>query len=81
MYYRNARHLQIGDQVEFSESNVHANGVVIEDLGPDYVKVQWLDCRLATTHRRHALGFQRVMQLSEWASLVSGTERPRTAAC
>jgi hypothetical protein len=58
MYYRNARHLQIGDRVEFSDSNVRANGVVIEDLGPDYVRVQWSDCRLATTHRRHALGFQ-----------------------
>jgi hypothetical protein len=58
MYCRNVRHLQIGDRVEFSDSNVRANGVVIEDLGPDYVKVQWLDCRLATTHRRHSLGFQ-----------------------
>jgi hypothetical protein len=57
MYYRNARHLQIGDRVEFCDSNVHANGVVVEDLGPDYVRVQWFDCRLATTHRRHALGF------------------------
>lgn len=77
MYYRNARHLQIGDRVEFSDSNVRANGVVIEELGPDYVKVQWLDCPLATTHRRHALGFQGVTQPSEWASLVLGTAMPQ----
>ena len=77
MYYRNARHLQIGDRVEFYESTVRANGVVIEDLGPDYVKVQWLDCRLATTHRRHALGFQGATRQSEWASLILGAERPR----
>ena len=51
----NVKHLQIGDRVDFSESSVRANGVVIEDMGPEYVKVQWLDCRLATTHRRHAL--------------------------
>lgn len=72
MCYRNARHLQIGDRVEFSDSNVHANGVVLEDLGPDYVKVLWLDCLIATTHRRHALGFQSVTRLSEWASLALG---------
>jgi hypothetical protein len=81
--YRKSRHLQIGDRVEFSDSNVHASGVVIEDLGPDYVKVQWLDCPIATTHRRHALGFQRVMGLSEWTSLVLGTARrqqPQTTA-
>ncbi len=65
MYYHNARHLQIGDRVEFSNSDVRANGVVIEDMGPDYVKVQWLDCRLATTHRRHALGFQSSTRLRE----------------
>jgi hypothetical protein len=65
MYYRNARHLKIGDRVEFCDSNVHANGVVIEDLGPDYVKVHWLDCRLATAHRRHALGFQSSMRLPQ----------------
>ena len=65
MYYRNVRHLQIGDRVEFSNSNVRANGVVIEDLGPDYVKVHWLDCRLATTHRRHALGIQSSTRLPE----------------
>jgi hypothetical protein len=58
MYHRNGKHLQIGDRVEFCDSDVHANGVVIEDLGPDYVKVEWLDCGLATTHRRHALGLQ-----------------------
>lgn len=83
MYYRNARHLQVGDRVDFCDSNVHANGVVIEDLGPDYVKVQWLDCRLATTHRRHALGFQSASRLSEWAALVLGTagpQQPRNAA-
>jgi hypothetical protein len=49
-------------------------------LGPDYVKVQWLDCRLATTHRRHALGFRSGARLSEWASLVSCTARPRQTA-
>jgi hypothetical protein len=83
MYHRNARHLQIGDRVGFCDSNVRANGVVIEDLGPDYVKVQWLDCRLATTHRRHALEFQRVTALGEWASLVLGIaspKQPQTAA-
>ncbi len=65
MRYSNARYLRIGDRVEFSNSNVRANGVVIEDLGPDYVKVHWLDCRLATTHRRHALGFQSSTRLPE----------------
>ena len=58
MYYRNTRHLQIGDRVAFSNSNMRADGVVIEDLGSDYVKVQWLDCRFAVTHRRHALEFR-----------------------
>jgi hypothetical protein len=53
-----AKHLQIGDQVDFSDSNVRANGVVIEDMGSDYVRVQWLDCRRATTHRRHALALR-----------------------
>jgi hypothetical protein len=61
-----AERLQIGDRVGFSGSSVHANGVVIEDLGPDYVRVQWLDCRLATTHRRHALERQRATRLSKW---------------
>jgi hypothetical protein len=68
----NARHLQIGDRVGFCDSNVPAGGVVIEDLGPGYVKVQWLDCRFATTHRRHALGFQRLTGLKEWMALVFG---------
>ena len=54
-----AKRLQIGDQVDFSESSVRARGVVIEDMGPEYVRVQWLDCRLATTHRRHALALRR----------------------
>lgn len=57
-----AKHLVIGDQVDFSESSVRASGVVIEDMGPEYVKVQWLDCRLATTHRRHALALRRRTQ-------------------
>ena len=73
MKYLNSRHLQIGDRVGFSDSNVPASGVVIEDLGPDYVKVQWLDCRLATTHRRHALGFQRATGLREWMALIFST--------
>ena len=62
MKHPSARHLVIGDQVDFSESSVRANGVVIEDMGPDYVRVQWLDCRLATTHRRHALALRRRTQ-------------------
>jgi hypothetical protein len=59
MKHPRAKRLVIGDQVDFSESNVRACGVVIEDMGPDYVRVQWLDCRLATTHRRHALALRR----------------------
>jgi hypothetical protein len=58
MKHPSARHLVIGDQVDFSESNVRASGVIIEDMGPEYVRVQWLDCRLATTHRRHALALR-----------------------
>jgi hypothetical protein len=72
MNCRNARYLQIGDRVGFYESNVHADGVVIQDLGPEYVKVKWLDCRLATTHRRHALGFNRVTGLWELVTLLFG---------
>ena len=59
-------YLQIGDRVGFSSSNVPASGVVIEDMGPDYVRVQWLDCGLATTHRRHGLERQRATRLSKW---------------
>jgi hypothetical protein len=58
MKSRSTKHLRVGDRVDFSESNVRASGVVIEDMGLEYVKVQWLDCRLATTHRRHALELQ-----------------------
>lgn len=72
MNCRNARYLQIGDRVGFHESNVHADGVVIQDLGPEYVKVKWLDCRLATTHRRHALGINRVIGLREGVTLLFG---------
>jgi hypothetical protein len=73
MNCRNARYLQIGDRVGFHESNVHADGVVIQDLGPEYVKVKWLDCRLvATTHRRHALGINRVTGLRELVTLLFG---------
>jgi hypothetical protein len=59
MKHPSAKHLVIGDHVDFSESSVRASGVVIEDMGPEYVRVQWLDCRLATTHRRHALALRR----------------------
>jgi hypothetical protein len=52
----------------FSGCNIRASGTVIEDMGPEYVRVQWSDCRLATTHRRHALDFQRFAELSEWAA-------------
>jgi hypothetical protein len=72
MNCRNTRYLQIGDRVGFHESNVHADGVVIQDLGPEYVKVKWLDCRISTTHRRHALGFNRVTSLRELVTLLFG---------
>jgi hypothetical protein len=34
MKHPSAKHLVIGDQVDFSESSVRASGVVIEDMGP-----------------------------------------------
>jgi hypothetical protein len=71
MNYRDARNLQIGDRVGFRESSVHAHGVVIEDLGSEYVKVRWLDCPFATTHRRHALGFKPIAGRWEWATFLS----------
>jgi len=77
MNCRNSRYLQIGDRVGFHESNVHADGVVIQDLGPEYVKVNWLDCRIATSHRRHALGFNRVTGLRELVSLLFGRATAR----
>lgn len=66
-----AERLQIGDRVGFSGSSVHASGVVIKDIGPDYVRVQWLDCGPATTHRRHALERQPPTGFSKWVSLRS----------
>jgi hypothetical protein len=57
----NAKHLQVGDRVAFSDSGVFATGVITEvALDPDYVKVQWSDCGVATTHRRHALELEPV---------------------
>jgi len=73
MNYRNTRYLQIGDRVGFHESNVHADGVVIQDLGPEYVKVKWLDCRIATTHRRYALGINRVTGPRDLVTLLLRT--------
>jgi hypothetical protein len=55
MHHSDTKHLQIGDRVVFSDSSVQATGVITEDLGPDYVRVRWYDCRVATTHRRYAL--------------------------
>jgi len=66
----NARHLQIGDRVGFSDSSVAASGVVIEELGPDHLKVKWLDCQLATTHRRHALVLQCAMRWGDRADHI-----------
>lgn len=54
----NARQLQIGDRVGFDDSSVCATGVIIEEVGSDYLKVQWSDCPVGTTHRRHALEFK-----------------------
>ena len=46
---------QIGDRVRFRECNLRASGVIVEDLTDDYVKVQWSDWMVPTTHRRHSL--------------------------
>ena len=56
----NAKHLQIGDRVALSDSGVYATGVITEALEPDYVRVLWSDCHVATTHRRHALELEPV---------------------
>jgi hypothetical protein len=72
---RNVKHLQIGDRVGFSQSSVHATGVIAEDLGPDYVKVQWSDCQVATTHRRHALEFEPVTVATGWARIAFADAR------
>jgi hypothetical protein len=72
MNRKKAVHLEIGYQVRLSNSNVHASGVVVEDLGTDYVRVQWLDSRSATTHRRYALRFERVTSFREWSALILG---------
>ena len=55
MNWQNTKHLEIGDRVVFSDSSVQAIGVITEDLGPDYVRVRWYDCGVASTHRRYAL--------------------------
>ena len=54
------KHLQIGDHVALSDSGVYATGVITEALEPDYFRVQWNDCHVATTHRRHALALEAV---------------------
>ena len=62
----NPEDLQIGDRVILGDSSVYATGVITETLEPDYVKVQWSDCPVATTHRRHALELESVSIASGW---------------
>jgi hypothetical protein len=57
--------LRVGDPVEFTDSDVEAEGTVVEELQDDYVRVQWSNSRFATTHRRHALKRTR----SRWPGL------------
>jgi len=56
----NATLLQIGDRVALSDSGVYATGVITEALESDYFRVQWNDCHVTTTHRRHALALESV---------------------
>ena len=60
MIRSDTKYLQIGDHVALSDSGVYATGVITEALEPDYVRVQWSDCRVTTTHRRHALALEAV---------------------
>jgi hypothetical protein len=47
--------LKIGDCVTFERGTIPAVGMVSELLDDDYVKVQWLDMSITTTHRSLAL--------------------------
>jgi len=46
---------QVGDRVKFRECSVQASGIIIDEFGEDYVRVQWNDFPTSTTHRRRAL--------------------------
>ena len=59
------RHLQIDDRVELRDSTIYANGVIIDDLGPDYVRVKWDNAGGTTTHRRHSLELDRYIDRTE----------------
>ena len=57
---RNAKDLpKIGDRVRFRECSVAASGVIVDEFGDDYVRVQWTDVPTSTTHRRRALQIDR----------------------
>lgn len=47
--------LQIGDRVGLSYSTIQVTGVVTEELDRHYVRVQWADSSISTTHHRHSL--------------------------
>jgi hypothetical protein len=49
MHMEGERQLQIGDQVELSDSTIYTSGVITEDLGPDYVRVNGV-IRLGRAH-------------------------------
>ena len=52
--------LKTGDRVELSDSTIHASGVITEELGPDYVRVEWGDSPVSSTHR-HSFEFERMI--------------------
>lgn len=50
--------IRIGDRVCFMDSTIRTAGVVIEELGDDYVRVRWNDFSAPTTHRTDSLDYQ-----------------------
>ncbi len=46
---------RVGDYVRFRRCAVRARGMIIERLSDDYVRVQWTDWAVPTTHRRQSL--------------------------
>lgn len=45
----------VGDRVRFRRCAVMVRGVIVERLTEDYVRVQWTDWAVPTTHRRQSL--------------------------
>jgi hypothetical protein len=49
------RPLKIGEVVAFTEYNSGADGIIVERLDADYVRVKWADFSTPTIHRCHGL--------------------------